>query len=88
MICVGIERPLRKVSGGHFLGRGRFPWLSDASHRDVDESQFDYCISGFTNKKGHPIGCPFLFYDLCGNLPRLSDASHRNVDESQSDYCI
>jgi len=23
-----------------FLGRGRFPWLSDASHRDVDESQF------------------------------------------------
>ena len=44
----GIERPLRKVSGGHFLARGRFPWFSDASHRDVNESQFGHCTDGFT----------------------------------------
>ncbi len=29
----GIERPLRKVSGGHFLGRGRFPRRLEAALR-------------------------------------------------------
>ena len=36
---MGFERPLKKHAGGMFLGRGRFPWLPDASHRDVDGSQ-------------------------------------------------
>ena len=39
MICVGIERPFKKHAGGMFLGRGRFPWLPDASCKDVDGSQ-------------------------------------------------
>ena len=39
-VCrTGIERPLRKCASGTFLGRGRFPWLPDASPRDVDGSQ-------------------------------------------------
>ena len=35
---MGLERPLKKQSGGLFLGRGRVPQLSDASGSDVDES--------------------------------------------------
>ena len=36
---MGLERPLRKQSGGLFLGRGRVPWFSDASGTDVDGNQ-------------------------------------------------
>mgnify|MGYP003301511421 CR=1 FL=1 len=57
--CTGIERPLRKQSCGLFLGRGRFPWLSDASRRGVDGSQFGYRIYGCTQKDIHQ---DVLFY--------------------------
>ena len=36
-IIGGLERALRKQSGGLFLARGRVPPVSDASRRDVDE---------------------------------------------------
>ena len=56
----GIERPLRKCAGGTFLGRGRFPWLSDASRRDVDGSQF-ICRNSF-NYPPKDIHPDVLFY--------------------------
>ena len=33
---MGVERPLKKQSGGLFLGRERVPLSPDASQRDVD----------------------------------------------------
>ena len=38
MLRAGLERALRKQSGGLFLARGRVPSVSDASRRDVDET--------------------------------------------------
>ena len=35
----GLERPLRKQSGGLFLGRGRVLCIADASGTDVDAIQ-------------------------------------------------
>ena len=35
----GLERALRKQSGGLFLARGRVPSVSDASRRDVDGTE-------------------------------------------------
>ena len=59
-VCrTGIERPLRKCASGTFLGRGRFPWLPDASRRDVDGSQLIASCAGFERPYGsqqHPVG--------------------------------
>ena len=36
---MGLERPLRKQSGGLFLGRGRVPCFADTSGMDVSAKQ-------------------------------------------------
>jgi len=64
MVCVffcrtGIERPLKKQSGGLFLGRGRFHRLPDASRGDVDGRRFDLYIQS-SYRTAHRMVCVFF----------------------------
>ena len=48
LVCTGIERPLRKVSGGHFLGRGRFHCSESAADTAVKSERYfctDHCTT-------------------------------------------
>ena len=62
---VGIERPAlaktgQKVSGGHFLGRGRFPGVWSAGRMPVKQTP--------SIRSPHPTGMAFAYGSKrCGN---------------------
>ncbi len=88
---MGLERPSIKHASGMFLGRGRVPQISDASHWDVDEicekapknrlpfwgDRF-FCGDGTRKAVIKHAGGMFLGR---GRVPQISDASHWDVDE-------